>query len=81
MKETKKNELITLLRGKRISNDDIRVVICLTNALERRTLSSFKLLLKSCYYNEDMFRRWYTKSLGSTLALPVEATSLVDDIV
>ncbi|EDR29359.1 hypothetical protein, conserved [Entamoeba dispar SAW760] len=80
MKETKKNELITLLKVKRISSEDLRIVICRAASLERRTLTSFKLLLSSCFRNEAMFQRWYSQSLGSTLALPVEPHSLVNDI-
>ncbi|ELP93861.1 hypothetical protein EIN_176880 [Entamoeba invadens IP1] len=80
MKETKKNELITLIKTKRITSEQIRIVICRANALEQDTLTSFKLLLHSCFYNEVMFQRWYSQSLGSTLALPVEPTSLLADI-
>ena len=80
LKEKKKDELITMIKTKRIDNERMRIVICRALALEQRTMTSFKLLLKSCFKNDQMFQNWFNNSLGSTLALPLQINTLVDDI-
>ncbi|KAL7722008.1 hypothetical protein QTN25_000784 [Entamoeba marina] len=79
LKENKKTSLLNLIRSKRIGNEQIKIVLCRANSIRKHTLTSFKLLLQACFLNEEMFQRWYAQSLSSTLALPVEITTLLKD--